>query len=158
MVYQVPCGVYSMWCPLFFCIPRRDCPRRGLFLCAGGALTPFAWAHFLPLYARERIPSLCIGNQAYSEGGGEGVQGATAKPPGRARRRETPCWGRKCLFLCCLTCLIFMFFVRQRVSPLRRRPGGFAVAPWTPSRQPPDIQCCDMRLFQNKAIGRGLFF
>ena len=29
--------------------------------------------------------------------------------------------------------LTFLFTVSQRISPLRRRPGGFPIAPWTPS-------------------------
>ena len=29
--------------------------------------------------------------------------------------------------------LTFLFTVSQRLSPLRRRPGGFPIAPWTPS-------------------------
>ncbi len=55
-------------------------------------------------------------------------------------------WGKFCYGLLdkqgCfpLACLVF---VVAGVSPLRRRPGGFAIAPWTPSRPPSEYACWD---------------
>ena len=66
-----------------------------------------------------------------------GDQGAFRSPPGPLRGPSLYAWtkpptrnrflveGRKRAYL--------SFPVSQRVSPLRRRPGGFPIAPWTPS-------------------------
>ena len=46
----------------------------------------------------------------------------------------------------------FLFTVSQRISPLRRRPGGFPIAPWTPSGP---IPICVGEIFHKKQFPCG---